>query len=289
MSHHDISRLATITESSSRNAGSPLVDEDELSSVDYYTPRPFERHIHLLETDPNRHTRADSRRSSVSQAYTGDDHEDNSIGGHHRFHRLSRQGDHEHGRSHHTRHKVDNDLDLVMQQELGGKSTSHHFLGNHRYDDMSPSMDFSEDFITGHCHDQGHGLSHHSVHSDLDGHHQMRHKSEGLDNNLHSASHQFGGDHKYDDFDPPPNFNKDDYEEEEDVEPPKPASLFSLFKYSTKWDMVLVFLGCLGALINGGSLPWYSYLFGKFVSKIAKESLKGELTQMVKDVDKVRI
>ncbi|KAG4124660.1 hypothetical protein ERO13_D10G053700v2 [Gossypium hirsutum] len=241
-SHHDISRLATIKESSSRNAGSPLVDEDELSSVDYYTPRAVERHIHLLETDPNRHTRADSRRSSVSQA---------------------------------IRHKVDNDLDVVMQQELGGKSTSHHFLGNHQYDDMSLSMDFS------------HGLSHHSVHSDLDGHHQMRHKLEGLDHNLQSASHQFGGDHKYDDFDLPPNFKEDDYEEEEDVEPPKPASLFSLFKYSTKWDMVLVFLGCLGALINGGSLPWYSFLFGKFVNKIAQESLKGELTQMMKDVDMI--
>ncbi|PPD99648.1 hypothetical protein GOBAR_DD03288 [Gossypium barbadense] len=113
----------------------------------------------------------------------------------------------------------------------------------------------------------------------------MRHKLEGLDHNLQSASHQFGGDHKYDDFDPPPNFKEDDYEEEEDVEPPKPASLFSLFKYSTKWDMVLVFLGCLGALINGGSLPWYSFLFGKFVNKIAQESLKGELTQMMKDVD----
>ncbi|MBA0870692.1 hypothetical protein Goshw_016009 [Gossypium schwendimanii] len=288
-SHHDISRLATIKESSSRNARSPLGDEDELSSVDYYTPRAVERHIHLLETDPNRHTRADSRRSSVSQAYTGDDRDDNSIGGHHRFHRLSHQGDHEHGRSHHTRHKVDNDLDVVMQQELGGKSTSHHFLGNHQYDDMSQSMDFSEDFITGHGHGhgQGHGLSHHNVHSDLDGHHQMRHKLEGLDHNLQSASHQFGGDHKYDDFDPPPNFKEDDYEEEEDVEPPKPASLFSLFKYSTKWDMVLVFLGCLGALINGGSLPWYSFLFGKFVNKIAQESLKGELTQMMKDVDMI--
>ncbi|PQM40461.1 tRNA (guanine(37)-N1)-methyltransferase 2 [Prunus yedoensis var. nudiflora] len=32
-------------------------------------------------------------------------------------------------------------------------------------------------------------------------------------------------------------------------------------------------MGCVGALINGGSLPWYSYLFGEFVNKIAIESI----------------
>ncbi|GFZ04329.1 hypothetical protein Acr_16g0009530 [Actinidia rufa] len=41
----------------------------------------------------------------------------------------------------------------------------------------------------------------------------------------------------------------------DDVEPPRPVGLSRLFKYSTKLDMVLVILGCLGALINGGSLP----------------------------------
>ena len=63
--------------------------------------------------------------------------------------------------------------------------------------------------------------------------------------------------------------------------------LLGLFKYSTKWDIFLVILGCLGALINGGSLPWYSHLFGEFVNKISKESSNGEKGQMMKDVEKV--
>ncbi|KAG7013967.1 ABC transporter B family member 12, partial [Cucurbita argyrosperma subsp. argyrosperma] len=54
-------------------------------------------------------------------------------------------------------------------------------------------------------------------------------------------------------------------DEEDEVEPAKAVGLFSLFKYSTKWDFLLIILGCLGALINGGSLPWYSYLFGNFI------------------------
>ncbi|XP_022715339.1 uncharacterized protein LOC111274727 isoform X4 [Durio zibethinus] len=235
---------------------------------------------------------AGSRSFSVSQAYMDDDQDDVSHGGHH--HGRDKQV-----RSHHTRHKVDNDLDLVMQHELDGhdawQSTGHHFGGHHRYNDLGLSLDFSEDDNPGHGHGHGHGLSHHSVHSDLDGHLQTRHKLEGLDHKLHqghhghdtwqSTSHQFGGDHdQYDDFVPVPDFNEDENEEEEDAEPPRPVGLFSLFKYSTKWDIVLVILGCLGALINGGSLPCYSYLFGKFVNKIAKES-----SNMMKDVDKICI
>ena len=70
-----------------------------------------------------------------------------------------------------------NDLDFVMQRELDGHDAWQ---------------------------------SHHSIHSDLGGHLQMRHKLEGLDHKLHqghhghdtwqSASHQFGGDHQYDDL-----------------------------------------------------------------------------------------
>ncbi|KAE8674175.1 hypothetical protein F3Y22_tig00111769pilonHSYRG00531 [Hibiscus syriacus] len=257
-SNHDISRLATIRESSSRNSRSPLLDVDELSSIDYDT-REDERRLGLSRTNRNVHAGTGSYCSSVSEAYTDADRDDDSLGGHH-----------QHGRCHHMRHKLNNDIDLVMQHELachdGRKSTNHHSHGNHQYDDLSFSMDFSEDSITGHGH--GHGLSHHSVHNNLDGHRfgvhsnhghglshhsvQMRHKLEGLDHNLQSASHQFGGDHKY----------------------------------STNWDIVLVILGCLGALINGGSLPWYSFLFGKFVNKIAKES-KGDKTQMMKDVQMI--
>ncbi|XP_022715337.1 uncharacterized protein LOC111274727 isoform X2 [Durio zibethinus] len=291
-SHHEISRLATIKEGNNRNGASPLADEDELSTIDYDTPEYVERQIRLLGTDSNLHAGAGSRSFSVSQAYMDDDQDDVSHGGHH--HGRDKQV-----RSHHTRHKVDNDLDLVMQHELDGhdawQSTGHHFGGHHRYNDLGLSLDFSEDDNPGHGHGHGHGLSHHSVHSDLDGHLQTRHKLEGLDHKLHqghhghdtwqSTSHQFGGDHdQYDDFVPVPDFNEDENEEEEDAEPPRPVGLFSLFKYSTKWDIVLVILGCLGALINGGSLPCYSYLFGKFVNKIAKES-----SNMMKDVDKICI
>ncbi|GMI77846.1 hypothetical protein HRI_001453900 [Hibiscus trionum] len=286
-SHHDISRLATIKESSSRNSRGPLIDEDELSSIDYDTQEDVERRLGLLRANPNVHAGAGSRWSSVSQAYADTDQDDDSLGGHHHIHRQSHQGDHQHGRNHHTRHKVDNDLDLVMQHDLGGhnarKSTSHHLHGNNQYGDLSFSVDFSEDSIAGHGH--VHGLSHHNVHSDLDGHHQMRHKSEGLDHKLQSASHQFGGDRKNGDFDPAPDFEEDE-EEEEDVEPPRPVGLLSLFKYSTNWDIVLVILGCLGALINGGALPWYSFLFGKFVNKIAEES-KFDKTKMMKDVQMI--
>ena len=51
----------------------------------------------------------------------------------------------------------------------------------------------------------------------------MRHKSEVLINQEH---HGHGGDHQYDDFDPVPDFNKDDNKEEEDGEPPR--SVFCL-------------------------------------------------------------
>ncbi|XP_062087878.1 ABC transporter B family member 19-like [Humulus lupulus] len=77
--------------------------------------------------------------------------------------------------------------------------------------------------------------------------------------------------------------DSEDDEEEDDDGPAKSVGLLSLFKYSTKWDIVLIFLGCLGALINGGSLPWYSYLFGEFVNKIAEDHLDGN-TRMMKDV-----
>ncbi|KAL3610467.1 hypothetical protein D5086_001487 [Populus alba] len=79
----------------------------------------------------------------------------------------------------------------------------------------------------------------------------------------------------YDDIDQASGYDDEDYDEEEDDSDEaarRQVGLFSLYKYSTKWDMVLVLLGCLGALINGGSLPWYSYFFGDFVNRIAKHS-----------------
>lgn len=77
---------------------------------------------------------------------------------------------------------------------------------------------------------------------------------------------------------------QDGEEFEDEVEQPKTIGIFGLFKYSTKMDMFLVIIGCFGALINGGSLPWYSYLFGDFVNKIA---LDNDKNQMMEDVRKV--
>lgn len=80
-----------------------------------------------------------------------------------------------------------------------------------------------------------------------------------------------------------------DYYDDEDLDPPKAVGLFGLFRYSTKWDLVLVFLGCLGALINGGSLPWYSFLFGQVVNKISEQTKDGaNKTQIMKDIEMVR-
>ncbi|VAI09573.1 unnamed protein product [Triticum turgidum subsp. durum] len=50
-------------------------------------------------------------------------------------------------------------------------------------------------------------------------------------------------------------------------------------------DVVLLVLGCIGAMINGGSLPWYSYLFGNFVNKI----VASDKTQMMKDVRQISV
>ncbi|CAK7356473.1 unnamed protein product [Dovyalis caffra] len=105
------------------------------------------------------------------------------------------------------------------------------------------------------------------------------------DTNKSTSNYYVTDRHPYDDINRASEYEDEDYDEEDDDEEaaPKQVGLFSLFKYSTKWDMVLVFLGCLGALINGGSLPWYSLLFGDFVNKIAKDSddeMKKEVTRI---------
>ncbi|KAK8465002.1 LOW QUALITY PROTEIN: hypothetical protein PHAVU_010G126200 [Phaseolus vulgaris] len=107
----------------------------------------------------------------------------------------------------------------------------------------------------------------------------------------HDGSHLYGSGggysyphhniEKYSGYDEEGEENMD----EEDASPPKAVGLFSLFRYSTKWDWMLVFVGCLGALINGGSLPWYSYLFGDLVNKISEADK--DKKQMMKDVEKI--
>ncbi|KAJ8553234.1 hypothetical protein K7X08_023912 [Anisodus acutangulus] len=94
---------------------------------------------------------------------------------------------------------------------------------------------------------------------------------------------QYGND-LYNDIDKNPAIHDEENDEEDDREAPRQVGLLSLFKYSTKMDIVLLLLGCIGALINGGSLPWYSYLFGNFVNKIALDKDKD---QMMKDVGMV--
>ncbi|KAF3672803.1 putative trans-resveratrol di-O-methyltransferase-like [Capsicum annuum] len=51
------------------------------------------------------------------------------------------------------------------------------------------------------------------------------------------------------------------HNEEDDMPAPKQVGLLSLFKYSSNLDIVLLLLGCIAALINGGLLPYYSYPF----------------------------
>ncbi|KAI3426657.1 uncharacterized protein J3R85_009863 [Psidium guajava] len=151
-------------------------------------------------------------------------------------------------------------------------------------------------------HDYGHGTSHGGhIHR---GHGHSNNKEEGIGHEsqrFDPGRDQHGQDewgsgiqcrghgNRYNDIEIlPPDDKEFDEEAEDEEEPVKPIGLFGLFKYSTKWDFVLVILGCLGALINGGALPWYSFLFGKFVNKIALES-KNHKDQMMKDVDKVSL
>ncbi|PON43566.1 ABC transporter [Parasponia andersonii] len=125
-------------------------------------------------------------------------------------------------------------------------------------------------------------------HVDVHGHGMLSHKGHdhghghGYDE-WHSASRHYGGTSDVDED----GVSGSEEDEEDDEGPPNSVRLLSLFRYSSKWDIVLIVLGCLGALINGGSLPWYSYLFGEFVNKIAKDALESDKTQLMKDVHKV--
>ncbi|XP_058745461.1 ABC transporter B family member 19-like [Vicia villosa] len=77
-----------------------------------------------------------------------------------------------------------------------------------------------------------------------------------------------------------------DDEDDDAAGSPKNVGLFSLFRYTRNWDWLLVFIGCVGALINGGSLPWYSYLFGNLVNKLSREA-KNDKGQLMKDVEQI--
>ena len=114
-------------------------------------------------------------------------------------------------------------------------------------------------------------------------HHDLGH-GHGHDHTWPSASgYAYDEDCDVDDGDD----DEDDDGGDDDEGAAKSVGLFGLFKYSTKWDFVLVLLGCLGALINGGSLPWYSYLFGVFVNNIGVDTSEAGKIKMMKDVEKV--
>ncbi|GFZ11657.1 ABC transporter family protein [Actinidia rufa] len=113
---------------------------------------------------------------------------------------------------------------------------------------------------------------------DLDHGHRRRHHGISQDHNVHHHGYSDMIREVSDDEDK----DDGDSDDEDDVEPLRAVSLFSLFKYSTMFDFILVVLGCLGALINGGSLPWYSYLFGNFVNQISTDK-----NEMMKEVDKI--
>ncbi|KAL5995751.1 hypothetical protein ACLOJK_025820 [Asimina triloba] len=76
---------------------------------------------------------------------------------------------------------------------------------------------------------------------------------------------------------------EEEEEEEDEIGGGRAVGLFGLFRYSTRLDMVVLLLGCFGALINGGSLPWYSFLFGNFVNKITDDN-KNQIMEDVRQV-----
>ncbi|PUZ46301.1 hypothetical protein GQ55_7G052700 [Panicum hallii var. hallii] len=88
---------------------------------------------------------------------------------------------------------------------------------------------------------------------------------------------------RYDDDDGYGYDGNDDVDCEIEVRIGKPVSITGLFKYSTPLDILLLVLGCVGATINGGSLPWYSYLFGNFINKV----INTDKAQMMTDVKQI--
>ncbi|XP_009787798.1 LOW QUALITY PROTEIN: ABC transporter B family member 19-like [Nicotiana tabacum] len=112
--------------------------------------------------------------------------------------------------------------------------------------------------------------------------HVYEEQSHHVQYSRQSNFQQYGND-LYNDINKNPIIH-DEENDAEEAAAPKPVGLLSLFKYSSKLDILLLLLGCIGALINGGSLPWYSYLFGNFVNKIALDKDKD---RMMKDVEMV--
>ncbi|XP_075503998.1 uncharacterized protein LOC142541336 [Primulina tabacum] len=116
---------------------------------------------------------------------------------------------------------------------------------------------------------------------------KIHHGHDHFHNRLPYYGHGHEGyyDNEYDDFDRKSAIGEKN-DEEDDPMAPKSVGLFSLFRYSTKLDLILIVLGCLGAFINGGSLPWYSYLFGNIANELARGQ-ENDRHQMMRDVQKI--
>lgn len=129
-------------------------------------------------------------------------------------------------------------------------------------------------------------------HVDRYDHHECDRSEDDLEfaNTSHHHNHHShqGKSTSHVEFDREPAFVEEDDEEDEAEVAPKSVGLISLFRYSNKLDLVLMLFGGLGAFINGGSLPWYSFLFGKFVNKLALGQNQDK-HEMMKEVDKVSI
>lgn len=177
--------------------------------------------------------------------------------------------DHSHGQGHHRHGRGER-----------GRGRHHHEARRNTDTDDNESIND----LYSRYYDLSRGMHHHGHHRGEHGHRDQRSK-EGYFDNDEYYSHERHGHEIITQIPEQHGEHDEDEDDDDDVEENvKPAGLLSLFKYSTKWDMVLVILGCIGALINGGSLPWYSYLFGNFVNKISQES---DLNKMMKDVQKV--
>ncbi|KAG6735249.1 hypothetical protein POTOM_062209 [Populus tomentosa] len=162
------------------------------------------------------------------------------------------------------------DTNLHGDKDSRWISVSHAYMEDDGVSPLYPSTPHGE-----HDH-HGHELSR-SRHDDF---------LSAYEANQSTTRYYVPGKNPYDDIDQASGYDDEDYDEEEDDSDEaarRQVGLFNLFRYSTKWDMVLVFLGCLGALINGGSLPWYSYFFRDFVNRIAKHSDDN----MMKEVERI--
>ncbi|KAH7656479.1 Xenobiotic-transporting ATPase protein [Dioscorea alata] len=205
---------------------------------------------------------------------------------------------------HHRRHhaNTDSNMSLASKDELSftNYSSTHRnpidpAAGGHRrdlrqYDNISLSHDYIVETPGSHVspkmdeeYYEDESMLQHGMHDMHARHHADEHVRYHVDGEYYGDE---GGDYHHGDDNYDDGEDDDDDDDDDEVKGPEPVGLFSLFKYSSKWDMVLVVLGCIGALINGGSLPWYSYLFGDFVNKIALDSVTDKV-KMMDDVKKV--